>query len=533
MSAHDGRPDAVPEAPLEPPSAARRGWPSRLVAGAVAATLVAGGIAALAGRDRRSGLPKLALGAPSAAGGAATDAASAASLRPAQLRRFVRAGAWPRLAAETVVWRLAAPDLDAAAVARIARAFGIGEPPRATATGWTAGTDGSLMLMVDRTPSATMVSVYAAAPPGNSAGGVSSGSTGTAIGGTGGTGGSGSAAASPTSDPSPMPPIPEPAPKPTKPVPVPEPLPMPTVPPPRNLPPPAEAERRARAVLEAAGVLASGDWRVEVTDGGTVGVAVGCASFALCRASATAGSAPAGKAVPVVMSRNVAFRRVVDGRDVGGLDWYVEIGDEGALLAASGALGSLVAVGRYPLRSVDAAFADLQAGRSGWPGEPQPLALARDLAGRAEAPTGAAPGASEPGAPGTSTSPPDAGKAVEPPAEPPVAPPSTTVEPPAEPVVVTIDTVTLASAVVTGRAGGDDGMFVVPVYRFQGRAADGTEVTVDEPALDESFLSPLSPPATEPGAGVEPVEPVEPGGPPTPGANGSLPAKTPQATLRE
>jgi hypothetical protein len=190
-------------------------------------------------------------------------------------------------------------------------------------------------------------------------------------------------------------------------------------------------------VLDRAGVLDStARWDVSVSDSGVVGFASSCPANADCARPPTT---PA-----IVTSRSVTFHPRLDGVVVDGLQWSVEIGDRGSVLGASGPLGAFTAVGSYPLRSVDRAFADLQAAELGWTGEPTPLPNMGIVS--------------------------PAGGSI----------PTVTVE---------IDDVTVAWAVLEGRADGRDGTFVVPTYRFGGHDASEPSVTADEPALDPSFVS--------------------------------------------
>jgi hypothetical protein len=219
--------------------------------------------------------------------------------------------------------------------------------------------------------------------------------------------------------------------------------------PPTNLPDEAAAERIARSLLEGMGI--TGDWSVTVDAGSGSGDAVVCA--------------PEPCASPmhiVLMSRVVQFRPRFNGVAIDGLGWQVEIGDNGHVLGLSGTWADLRTLGRYPLRSVDAVFAELAAGRGIDPG-PVPL------------------DASESGG----------------------AFPFHEIKP----VTVVIDHVTLGYAVMPAVAGGAAVVDIVPTYVFTGRPEDGgnsgatvsrTLVAVDATVTTPSTLP--GSPKTVPGA---------------------------------
>ena len=478
----EGEPPVAPlsETPTAGPNRRRRAVP--MLAVALAMALVGGAVALLgrAGDAGRAGSVARPVLRFAGAAGSGTDSRSEPALMPIRPTRYVHDGAWTPVGTDAVVLRISVPAVDAALVRRLAGGFGIAGEPVRTETGWTVRDAAlELGLTVDQAAGSAWISVGGA----SSGGGATTGSPGSA-----GTpdqssvpGSSGSGVAKPGAVPGggdptvPAPPVPSEPPVPSDPT-VPAP-PVPSEPPapPVRLLSPADAEARARAMLDAAGVLGTAEWRVTVADGGVVSATV-CAPNADCP---TPSPGPA-------TSRLVTFQAQRDGRDINGLAWYVELGDAGTLLGANGPLGALAPVDSYPLRAIDTAFADLQAGRTGWPGEPVPLAVTRDAASSSGAPSS--------GAPGTA--------------------------PDNDPVVATIDRVEVAWVVVTGSIDGRNATLVVPVYRFSGTTAGSAgRLQIDVAALDPSVVQPSAPAAP----GPQPKEPQPTGVEPQPAPAASTP----------
>jgi hypothetical protein len=230
-------------------------------------------------------------------------------------------GLLPSLGASAPVARLLAPEIDAAAVARMARALGAETEPVRTPEGFRVeGPTGTLDLSLG--PSQASVG-WTPGPPDAGAGADPSSGAG----------------AVPGCDPSegPCPTGPDTADGHS-----------PDLTPPEALPPAAEAERIARNLLATLGVDTAG-WTVEVTDAES---GVACAPAEACEPAAT-----------VVFGRTVALQPQRDGIPVQGLDWHVSVGDRGRVESVWGSLATLEDVGSYPLRTSTEAFEDLQAGR--------------------------------------------------------------------------------------------------------------------------------------------------------------------------
>jgi len=285
------------------------------------------------------------------AGGAGRDAAEPAMLGPEPQYRLV--GPLPDLGANAPVARLTAPDLDAAAVARLARALGApGEPVRSAEGFRVEGPTGALEVYLG--PSQASVSWSPARPD---AGVGTDPSTG--------------AGAVPGCDPS-AGPCPDDDTVGRR---------VPELTPPEALPSAAEAERIARDLLATLGLDTQG-WAVEVTDAES---GVACAPAEACEPVAS-----------VVFQRTVALRPQRNGIPVQGLDWYVTVGDRGRVESVWGSLAALEELGGYPLRTTTEAFEDLQAGRDVIGGI-RALAEARPAPDIAP---GEPSGPSEPGEPG-------------------------------------------------------------------------------------------------------------------------------------
>ncbi len=452
---------AIPEAPLEGIPERSRGGRGVLAA-VTAAAVVVGAVVAFAGRSDHTSLPVLALQSTSRSAAADGVAVAPGVMQPYRLVDYVHSGPWTALPAHAVVHELRGATVDEAVVRRTAHAFGIDGTLQHDANGWTV-TGAQQIVQIDTTGVVPMVSLYAGAGRGSSPGSTGSG-TGTVGGGsTGSTGTGGTSTVIPPDLPTPATSQPSSGGGGTvtpQTIPAASSTPAPTSTAPADLPSPAAAEARVRRILSDAGIL-DGEWRAEVADNGTVSVGAACPPNASCVAPNLLPSS--------ATSRSVTFHRVVDGHDLNGADWYVEIGNHGAVLGASGPLATLVALGDYPLRSIDDAFADVRAGRNtvpGTPGEVRPLAAG----GASSTPVSDAP------VPGSS---------------------STT--PTIPPTRAVVDSVAIALVVADGTADGRNGRFVIPVYRFHATDASGVGSTVDASALSAQLVStPTSTPTPVP-----------------------------------
>jgi hypothetical protein len=443
--------------------------------------------------------------------------------------RYVLGGTLPDLGYEATVYRLRATDLDAADVAAMAEALGItGEVVSIGAGTWEASDD-NRTLMVSGDGSGWYVSVWKG-PSGrvNEPGGTDPGSTGS-----GGAGSAGSTDPDPGDDPGliadeppitiePVPPgcevgttdpdapvssdgtkpevgpttiqddcivsgqepgpapVPLPAPEPGN-APEPEPIPVP-----EDLPTDAEALSIARDLLSALGVFNSpDDWTFEVNDGTVMGTAVACAEAGTATTDSKCVEEPG---ETVVLSRSVLARRLVAGRPVVGLEWYIDIGDHGEVQSAGGVLADVEAVASYPLRTTADVFEDLKSGKS-YGG---PLALAEGVADAA--------------APSDADCPPDARCA---------APDIACVEncPEPEIVEITVTDVTLGLQVwYATDVSGKPVQYVVPSYVFHGSFADGSNWEAALLAISEEYVTPVTvDPGTDPSTGVDPGAGTEPG----------------------
>jgi hypothetical protein len=227
--------------------------------------------------------------------------------------------------------------------------------------------------------------------------------------------------------------------------------------PPKNLPSPGEAERIARDLLDRMGVLDGADWDAEVTDNGAViASAVECGPARECQPEET-----------VVLSRSVTLHRLLDGHRISGLAWYVDVGDQGVVGAASGSLARLDLVDDYPLRPVRDAYDQLASGSG----------IMRDLVQLAP---GAVAG--------------NDGPAIDP-AE------------PVTPTRVTVTGATRGAMLMSGLDGDLTKSYVVPSYRFTGTYESGEAWESEVLALSPDYVTePSTTVPTEPG-GAEPGEP--------------------------
>lgn len=500
-----------------------------------------------------------------------TTAGAEPSLFPAQKTEYRLEGTLPDLGKTSVVWKLNGPNVDATFVNKLAQAFGVPGGPRQVAEGWQVEA-GDAFLAVRSVGGAQITFGRTTTMPGisgSSGGGVSSGSSGAASGTASAgattstasniitTGRTAGAVPGATTTSMATPPHPTPGKPPVEPGPPPVSTPPVTTPPmtaPANLPSAADAQRIAHQLLANIGAIGDdADWRIEVTDGSTYGVATSCAVGFECPPSPP----------PVVTSRRVTFHRLVNGVEVTGLEWTVEVGDRGAIQSADGVIGTLDSLGEYPLRSTNDVFADLQADKARYvSGRGMPLgvetmksAIATDNSVSAAesapasttiakggvpttvapfrgAPTSASPnelGANGPTQPsGAPSEPPSTGTGDSVPGNPGdgIAPGEpnpgdgqTIVEPPIStppPIVITITGAKLGLGLVTGSEDGKLVTYLVPTYRYSVKAGandtstleSNIERTIELIALDPSFLNDVQPPPTP--------QPLGPSGPDTP-----------------
>lgn len=473
---------------MEPVAARSPRRARRALAGVAVAALVAGGVTAAVTLGGGDGRPRPLRLLPAGSGAERDGAASDSARYPEQKITFSLAGELPDLGAEGTVYRLVAPDLGADGVAAMASALGIaGTPEPVEGGGWQVR-DAEHTLAIAPGGGGWQVSYFASGPDAFKRGG--EGSTGSGGG---------------------VDPVPAPGdgsePPPTDTTVVPPDRILPDIQPPEDLPSPEEAERIARALLERMGVL-GGDWAVEVTDGGTVGVAVACPEGVEC---------PEAREDTFVTSRSVAFHRVVDGVRANGLDWWIDVGDHSVVQSLYGMHTELAREGEYPLRSTTEVYADLVAG-NWWFGEPVPL---RDVAALDDAATRPAPDATASGGapaddpvvtieplPGTEPAPPVSEPGTD---EPPVSEPPITVPEP-EPVVVTITGAARGYLLMPALDGAQHSAYLVPSYRFTGEfaAEGGGPYEAELPALDPQFVEPVT---TTTGGTTEPTAP-QPTSPP-------------------
>lgn len=452
------------------PDAPHRRGVKPFVAAIAAMALGAAALAALAtsGGNERAPVP-LALQGVAGSNRAAAESDRATlgapydAMYPMFEYRYRLAGALKDLGQEAPVYRLVAPALDAADVARMAAALDIsGEVVAVEGGGWEAS-DADRTLQISGDTSAWFVSVW----NGPSYREIE-GSTGSSGGGSDGSTGSGSVETGEAEPPVVEDPdnsgpddsgvVPEPIPEP-EPIPVPE-----------DLPDDGQAIGIAKDMLDALGVP-SGDWQFEVMDSTMMGIAVACAP--------TTDGCTDTPTESVVLSRAVVAHRLVDGHIVSGLDWYIEIGDHGVVQSVGGVLADIERVADYPLRSTTDVFEDLQSGDGGIFGEPVALALG-DTGIVIDCPDNARCAAPEP-------------ECIEGCPEP-------------EIVEVTVTDVSLGAQVFyAADENGNPVQYVVPMYHFIGSLPDGTEWSADLLAISDEYVTP--PTVVEPTPDPGPVEP--------------------------
>jgi hypothetical protein len=238
------------------------------------------------------------------------------------------------------------------------------------------------------------------------------------------------------------------------------PAPLPTTPPPVDVPNADDAARIAQQLLDNLGVLDGQQWKHDVTDSSSTGVAVACAADTPCPPTPD----------PVVSERNVSYALVLDGAPLPDVGWNVTVGSHGAVEAVSGTWAKPEPAGTYPLRSTADVFADLQHDRAQYVG-PQPLA--------ANAAAGAEIARDDTGTTGVT------GPGAEP--------------DPAMEQVVHIIGVSAGRARWDGTAGRQPAVYILPTYRFQAQVEGQPSYDVELLALDPAGFTIAAPtPAPEP-----------------------------------
>ena len=288
---------------------------------------------------------------------------------------------------------------------------------------------------------------------------------------------------------------------------------------PVDLPKNAALLRIAHDVLSAAGIDSSG-WQSTINDASAMSSGVSCEPETACDQQEST----------TILSRQVVLTPLVDSIPVHDLDWYVEVGDKGAVLNASGAWVKTERVGEYSRRGTLNAVAALQAGEGGlgygWlpmaAAEGKPTALSSNAVPPNAAPSNAATSNAVPPSAATSNSLCSNTRSSDMPVQ---------ADSSSEPIVVTIKRVEAGYSLQFGAINGKDAALLVPTYTFFGSStADGSstptlpetnsgvatdpineEITLN--ALDPSLFAPLVPkPGDDPNSppGPRPLAPPEP-----------------------
>jgi hypothetical protein len=384
------------------------------IVGAVVAVVLAAAIGVWVVRDDSSNSTARALPAlPLLGPGAESERSAAADAKAFAPIEYTLATELPDLGSTGVVYRVAAPRSAVDAATAIAAALGIeGKTVEHDGVAEVVGADRAVTVSKN---GPLFVSIYHSVVTGEPARGGSEPSAG----GDGSTGVSKEA---------------------------PDAVEVPAIEAPKNLPTAASAEQIARELLDRIGV--DGDYEAAVSDSGNVGVATACAPDTDCP--------PAPE--PTVTSRAVTLFRMIDDRRVSGLEWYIEVGDEGVVESVNGTWAALETVGDYPLRSVGAAYEALRRGE---------VTGGRDLVAQ--------------GSPDANVGAP----AIEP--SPDVA---------VEPLRVVVSGATRGTIFMTAYEAGGPAAYVVPSYRFEGTYPDGTPWNAEVLAVDEKYV--VTPSATVP-----------------------------------
>ena len=276
-----------------------------------------------------------------------------------------------------------------------------------------------------------------------------------------------------------------------------------------DLPKNAALLRIAHDVLSAAGIDSSG-WQSTINDASAMSSGVSCEPETACGPQEST----------TILSRQVVMTPLVDSIPVHDLDWYVEVGDKGAVLNASGAWVKTERVGEYSRRGTLNAVAALQAGEGGlgygWlpmaAAEGKPTALSSN-----SAPSNAATSNAVPPSAATSNT-----RSSDMPVQ---------AESSLEPIVVTIKRVEAGYSLQFGAINGRDAALLVPTYTFFGSStayesttpapgeidsggnSDPINAEITLNALDPSLFAPLDPkPGDDSNAPPEPrpLAPTEP-----------------------
>ena len=273
---------------------------------------------------------------------------------------------------------------------------------------------------------------------------------------------------------------------------------------PRDIPNEAALLKIARDVLRSAGIDSS-DWQSVISDGSSMTTAVACAETVRCEPQET-----------TLYSRQVVLTPLVDSIPVHDLNWYVEVGDKGVVLSASGAWVKAEKIGEYSRRGTQSAITALQAGEVGIGFGMRSESDVYKTTSIDSAPPNA--GSPETDSPNRSTFPPNPG-----PSEIPEPDDSIPVQDdsPLEPRIVTIKRVEAGYSLQFGAINGKAASLLVPTYTFFGTAtgvgSEEFEEQVTLNALDPSLFAPAKPaPGTNPDnkPTPEPLLPVEPQTPP-------------------
>ena len=462
-----------------------------IVAGVAAVALALGGIIAVNQGDDAPTTTPLALSAPGNGSNTAgaPEGARDMSMAISQFR-YVLAGALPDLGDSAVAYKVRATALDAADVARMGAAldidgdvreleYGGWEISSATRTlsvsgdanGWYVSMWNGPSYTDDRTVGGDNGSIE---PDGS---GASSGADGTDV-------------APPPVEPATVEPVtvePSPGDEPVssddtpapsvdepktddgdviepmpEPTPSPEPEPYTPPPAPTDLPDDTEAIDIGRDLLNAIGVLDGGDWEFEAIDS-SMGVSSTCAADTEC--------IDIGETI--VYSRGVIARRVIGGHPVSGMEWYIDIGDQGVVQSFGGMLATVESIGEYPLRSTSEVFEDLQSGDIWYGGDivalGAPEARSADTAiDRCAVDAKCAD------------------------VMPVCAPDATDCDIPEPEIVdVTVTDVRLGLQVWYGTdADGNGVQYIVPSYNFTGSFADGSDWSTDLLAIADEYVTP-------------------------------------------
>lgn len=356
----------------------------------------------------------------------------ASALYPARQVEYRLAENVEAPAKSATAYRLVADKVDRSRVTRLARAFDLDGTVEGSPGGSMGMRSGGAVLSVD--PAGITSWSYARNPEGSV-------SSGVAV-----------ACAPDTKCPAPPPP--------------------PTVP---GLPSAAEAEAKARALLERAGIGIDGT----VT-------------------STTPGESTI---------RTVSFIPRIDGREVGGLVTSVGFGERGRVEYANGFLGTFEEVGDYPLVGMAEAVERL---RSGFGGDVRAMAMPEDLpadSGTSGGSTGSA-GSGQ----GVDGREPAIAPAEPAPGQPPIPPqPPVPVPDSLPPEIVEITGARVALQVAYPMCPGDP-VYVVPAFAFEPEQAGTVVAVVDEELTGNRASGDARGDATEPCPGVRP-EPVPMGKP--------------------